>query len=242
MKINTLLRDIIDNFSISALLMLAVFSFIYGVLHSMGPGHGKSLVFSYFLKDEQRLKKSLSLAALISVIHTGAAIILAFLLYFVFTGIKGMFRIKMQGYFMGISGVTIVVVGLTFMLVKIFKKNKKEKLNDKHSPSKGNVLAVGFSAGMVPCPAALMIMLLTLSRGAIVAGFVSVISISLGMFILLSLIGLLSIKSRSGILSVSGKFVSNTEIIAEVLEFVSIILIMMIGVFMALPFVQLLFR
>ena len=32
----------------SALFLLLMASFIYGVIHSIGPGHGKALAFSYF--------------------------------------------------------------------------------------------------------------------------------------------------------------------------------------------------
>lgn len=236
--INTILRDMMDNYSFSAFALLILVSFAYGVFHSFGPGHGKTLVFSYFLKEKHFLRKSISLAAIISIIHTGSAIILSFLLHFVFTSVRGMFRIKMQGYFMAVSGITVACVGIVFLIMKLI--NKKKSDNEEIAKGKG-LLAVGLSAGIVPCPAALMIMILTLSKDALLIGLFCVFSISLGMFVLLSAIGLLSIKSREGILSVSGRFVKNTENAAEVLEFISIALITLIGVVMAYPFIGLLF-
>ena len=46
--INETIRNLITNFKFSTLIMLALISFIYGILHSIGPGHGKTLVASFF--------------------------------------------------------------------------------------------------------------------------------------------------------------------------------------------------
>ena len=42
------LNDIDESNSIQAYIWLLLFSFGYGILHAIGPGHGKSLVSSYF--------------------------------------------------------------------------------------------------------------------------------------------------------------------------------------------------
>ncbi len=225
--LNEKLRDLIDNFNIVTLLLLILISFLYGIFHSAGPGHGKSLVVSLFLKEKHPIEKSLILSALISIIHTGSAIILALLFYFVFTGVKGMFQIKVQSYFIVASGVLITVVGLIFLTFKIFGKD-----SEKRSVKDRNLLLIGISAGIIPCPAALMISLLTLSKGIFIIGFISVVSISLGMFSLLSLIGFLSIKGRNSILLLSDEGLKRGEIFSTVIEYISILLIILIGVLM----------
>lgn len=68
-------ENFVTGFSFSSLLILLSVSFIYGIVHSAGPGHGKSLVASFFIKEEHPLKKSFTLAVIISLIHTGSAII-----------------------------------------------------------------------------------------------------------------------------------------------------------------------
>lgn len=238
--INETIRVLVGDFKISALVILLAVAFIYGILHSIGPGHGKTLVASFFLKEKHPLRKSLILAAIISAIHSGSAIILSFLLYFVLTGIRGMFKIQLQSYFMAVSGIFIVVIGVLFLILKIVKKDHAkldEKVKDeniKNDKRKNrNLILIGISAGIVPCPAALMLMLFTLSQGKIYIGLLAVLSISLGMFFLLTIIGLISIKSRDGILFVSGKLTKKTETISTVLEFVSIGLIILIGLSMS---------
>ncbi len=177
--INETIRNLISNFKFSTLIILILISFIYGILHSIGPGHGKTLVASFFRKEKHPCRKSLILAGIVSIIHTGSAIILSFLLYFILTGIKGMFRIKMQSYFIAVNGILILIIGVFFLFLKILHK---DEANIKNSAKSRNLMLIGFSAGIVPCPVALMIMLLTISKNITLIGLASVISISIGMF------------------------------------------------------------
>ncbi|HRX15020.1 MAG TPA: hypothetical protein P5123_01760 [Spirochaetota bacterium] len=230
-RLNELLRNLSEQQSISVILILMLVSFAYGVIHSMGPGHGKALVASFFLKEEHPLRRSLFLAAVISVIHTGSALVIAYLFNFVLTSVRGMFRIKLQGYFIAVSGILIVCVGLFFLIRKFMKKK------DEHVRSfekKGNVFLVGFSAGIVPCPAALMIMMFAFTAGIPLIGLYSVIFISLGMFVLLSVIGTLIIRSRKGIMDISSARFKKSENVALFFEYFSIVAIICIGLIMSL--------
>ena len=42
---------------LASLWPLVMISFLYGVLHAAGPGHGKVVVFSYFISRRARIKK-----------------------------------------------------------------------------------------------------------------------------------------------------------------------------------------
>jgi len=226
--LNEILRSLINTFDIVTLLLLFLISFIYGILHSIGPGHGKVLIASFFLKEKHPIQKSVILSAIISIIHTGSAIILALLLYFALAGLKGVFQIKLQSYFIIASGILITIIGVLFLVLKIIHKNKETSNAGKNR----NIFLIGISAGIVPCPVALMISLLTLSNNIYIIGIISVISISLGMFFLLSLIGFLSIKLRNGVLNLSSKTLNKGDIISTIIEYTSIILIIIIGVVM----------
>ncbi|MDA3901404.1 MAG: hypothetical protein PF637_12915 [Spirochaetes bacterium] len=228
--LNGAIRGLMEGYSVTALSLLFAVSFAYGIVHSIGPGHGKALVVSFFLKEDHPWRKSIFLAALISLIHTGTALILAYLFHFVLTSVRGMFKIQLQGYFMVVSGIMVVVTGTFFLLFKMLHKHKKDDLRN----SNRNVILIGISAGIVPCPAALMIMMITLSNGIALAGLMSVVAISLGMFVLLSVVGSVAIKSRSGMLFLSDKASNRTEIVSTIVEYASIVLIISIGLVMAL--------
>ena len=58
-KIKILLQDMKDENSLKKLFILIAFSFLYGFFHALGPGHGKTLVTSYFLANGGNWYKAL---------------------------------------------------------------------------------------------------------------------------------------------------------------------------------------
>ena len=57
-------------------LSLLVFSLIYGVLHALGPGHGKVVITTYLATHPSRLKDSLKLTAAASLLQGVMAVVL----------------------------------------------------------------------------------------------------------------------------------------------------------------------
>ncbi|MFT3731968.1 MAG: hypothetical protein QM780_11200 [Hyphomicrobium sp.] len=55
---------------------LVIASFIYGILHAVGPGHGKAVISSYMLADKETLRRGIFLAFLSSLIQALSAITL----------------------------------------------------------------------------------------------------------------------------------------------------------------------
>lgn len=229
-NINNLIREMGTDFNLTVFAVLVAVSFVYGVVHALGPGHGKAIIASFFFKEEQPLKKSVLMSLIVSFTHTGSAIILSFLLFYILTGIRGMMRIQLQNYFIIASGFLVTMIGLVFLIKKILCSRK---IDLKKSENNRNIYLVGLSAGIIPCPVTLMIMTLTISNRIVFAGLAAVVSISIGMFMVLLIVGLLSIYSRSRIISLSGKFLKKTELVSEIVEYLSIVLILLIGLTMA---------
>lgn len=70
------LRDIRGENALYASLLLVMVSFAYGVLHAAGPGHGKAIVSSYMLADNQTVRRGIWLAILSSFVQALSAIAL----------------------------------------------------------------------------------------------------------------------------------------------------------------------
>jgi len=60
----------------SALWGLAALSFLYGVVHAAGPGHGKALIASYMLANERALRRGIILAFFAALLQAVVAIAL----------------------------------------------------------------------------------------------------------------------------------------------------------------------
>jgi ABC-type nickel/cobalt efflux system permease component RcnA len=62
--------------SVSATALLAFVSFVYGVLHAVGPGHGKFVISSYALASERTVRRSLLLSAMAAAVQAISAIVI----------------------------------------------------------------------------------------------------------------------------------------------------------------------
>jgi nickel/cobalt transporter (NicO) family protein len=75
-------RNLKDTTSIASATSALVFaSFIYGIFHAVGPGHGKAVISSYMLADKETLRRGVFLAFLSSLIQALSAIALVGGLY-----------------------------------------------------------------------------------------------------------------------------------------------------------------
>lgn len=55
---------------------LMLMSFVYGVLHAAGPGHGKAVVSAWLLANEQQLRRGIIIAAMAAIIQALSAIVI----------------------------------------------------------------------------------------------------------------------------------------------------------------------
>lgn len=78
------LRGVRDA-GLTAVWGLAVIGFTYGVLHTLGPGHGKAVVVAYFLDPGRRMGwlDGILAGAWIAITHTVSAIVMVGVLYLV---------------------------------------------------------------------------------------------------------------------------------------------------------------
>lgn len=56
--------------------VLVGLSFLYGVLHAMGPGHGKVVISSYMLANEEQLRRGVMLSFASSIVQAFSAIVI----------------------------------------------------------------------------------------------------------------------------------------------------------------------
>lgn len=222
--ISTNIRALNDENSLSGSLIILAIAFIYGLVHAIGPGHGKALVSLYFTSNKSDYKKAFQMGFSISVIHALSALILTFSIYFI---LKTMFRKNFNEYSdiaLQISALTIIGVALYLIYEAFISRRDKEKALKK--PIKSEV-GVAISAGIVPCPGVMTIVLFCVVLNKFLLGVLAAISMSIGMGLTISLAGIFSIAINKK----AGGFLKEKTYILEIF---GAILILCLGLFLFL--------
>jgi ABC-type nickel/cobalt efflux system permease component RcnA len=215
--LSTSLRDIQSGSGSLALWTLASVCFGYGVVHTLGPGHGKAVVVAYFL-DSTRPRawiEGIFAGAWIAFTHTLAALLLAGALkLFYSVGLLGALR-EVRNVEI-VSYVLILLVGFWRLWAGITGRLHEHSHGDEHGPVghahhdhdhhhahhhepprrtiAGWLLLT--AAGIAPCAGALVVILLSVALGVLWAGVIGVIAIALGMAITLAAIGMASMVAH----------------------------------------------
>ena len=128
-QLGELLMQIKNGDSFLPILILLAISFAYGFVHASGPGHGKTLVASYFLANDKSYKNALLVALLIAAVHTFSAFLVTMIGYFIFKTLFSVAIINIATFATKISGLMILGLGLYFFIQKMkHYKNLKLRL------------------------------------------------------------------------------------------------------------------
>ena len=182
-------------------------SFAYGVVHALGPGHGKIYTCSYFLSRPGTLKKVLLFGNLTMFIHvlSGTVLILFGALVLKTSGAMTLENsgIILERFSYGL----LVVVGL-FIAGRIIRELRKGHGHG-HShacPDQGDMkslIVTSLAVGMVPCPGAALILLFSLTLGILGAGLWAMLCIAAGMAITTSMFAMGAMGFRRTFLSLA---------------------------------------
>lgn len=207
----------------------------YGFLHSAAPGHGKAIITTYFLNHEEKLSSALVLGGVMSLVHFVISVFVSYSIVGMVGGIEQMFNLEIRGLLVGISGLLIMSLGMFLLFHELAHH---DHCSHSCSMSKYSSPAIlGLFAGLVPCPVTIFLMTFAITHNIPVAGLVAVLGLSVGMFLLVSLIGVTVVLGRGKILKgLEYLFSEEVEKISSVLELISASIIALIGAGMALSF------
>lgn len=200
--------------SLSAFFLGLAIAFAYGMVHTLGPGHGKFVIMSYFMGREVRITRGFIMAAQIAVVHVIAAVIIVWLADAVLTAGFGIGLADVPGVRAG-SFLIIAAIGL-YMLYQAVRTSlgyAAAEHGQSHAHSHGHSHGHGqghgdgheggaesgflaLAAGMVPCPGAVLIMLYAVANDMIYPGFILVAAMSLGIGLTICILGVGAILAR----------------------------------------------
>lgn len=178
-----------------------------GALHALEPGHGKSIMGAYLIMSKGRSRDAILLGLTSAITHTLVIVMLAVLAHSATTLAISNISLpqdQMELWLKLVSGVIIVLVGLRMVLRREAScscgcghshAHRSSSISTKISRgSLLDVLLLGFTNGLMPCPSALAILLLSVSSGALASGLALVVAFGIGGAIALVSIGLVFVK------------------------------------------------
>ena len=160
---------------------------LLGALHSIAPGHGKSIMAVLALAERGRRREIYRLGLTMGATHTLGVFVLGALLILGSSFVPSSI-IPMLGI---ISGSSIVVIGL-FYILKFIGHQKLHRVSEPHhheNVSSGRIAFLGVIGGMVPTPTALTVMVGTAALGTAWYGVLLVVSYGVGMTLVLIFTG-----------------------------------------------------
>src|SRR6476659_4408065 len=120
--------------AVTGAVMLAALSFIYGVVHAVGPGHGKTIISSYVVANEETVRRGVIISFIAAGLQALTAIALVGILAFALNA-SGMQINAWSKQLEMVSYALIALVGawlLTTQLIAIFRRWQESRAAKPH--------------------------------------------------------------------------------------------------------------
>jgi len=240
-----------DKFALFFLLMA---SFIYGVIHSIGPGHGKALAFSYFSSFKSSYFQAFIIFLATAFVHIIGAFVLVMISVFILQSVMNRFMEDSISYITSLSAVIIMFLALYILYKKIRKKScaccsvdlktanfsitaqninfvkttlNKPIINEIRSKKQDLIFVI--TAGIIPCPGTVLLFVYAFLLKTYFAVILASISISLGMATVIFASSFLGVSLNKASQK-SAKLVTTLEIVSAIFMF-GLALLLFVGSF-----------
>ncbi|MBD2078783.1 sulfite exporter TauE/SafE family protein [Leptolyngbya sp. FACHB-17] len=206
----------LEKLDLSTTVLALAIAFVWGGLHALSPGHGKTIVGAYLVGSRGKAKHALFLGLTVTLTHTAGIFALGLLMlstsHFVLTE-------EVYPWLSAFSGILMAGIGLRLLMKQA--QHHSEHHHDHHHAHEhhhdhhhhphshlpttpdgseitwSSLLALGISGGLLPCPSALVVLLSAIALGRVGFGLALVSAFSLGLASVLTGIGLLLVYARS---------------------------------------------
>ena len=169
-----------------AILLALTAAIVFGAVHALMPGHGKTVLVSYHLGQKARPFEGFVNGAIVAITHVGLAVVL------VLAGFAVISRAFAYGgrspQFEFASGVLIVLIG-AFLLWR--------SLSQSHQAAAPNGKALALVTGMVPCPLTTFVLSYAVARNVLAAGLAVTAAMTVGMIGAIGSVALLAALAKS---------------------------------------------
>ena len=233
----------------SAAWTLIGLSFVYGVLHAAGPGHGKFVISTYLFSQESAVPRSLMLATLSSLMQGITAIVIIEVVVVILgiglrqaTGLANELEITSYALVMLIG---LILAGVT--LRRFMRRGQDNAdacghcghvhaIDAPHGARKSSLAelaAIVFSVGLRPCTGAILVLVLANALGLRFTAWAAVLAMSAGTAITVSALAVMAVYARRTTLRLAERWPSenrNLPVVLDAIAFCGGIAIVLLGI------------
>lgn len=174
-----------------------------GALHALEPGHGKTIVAAYLVGSKGTARHAFLLGLIVTIAHTAGVYLLGGVTLF---AQKYIMPDRLYPFLSVMSGILIAGMGIYILLTRV------AGLDLSHSHGAGGhshgmflssrpdkkiggreLAALGITGGIVPCPAALVVLLSAVTVHRVAFGLFLIFAFSLGLAVVLIGMGLAAV-------------------------------------------------
>ena len=194
---------------------------VLGAAHALQPGHGKTIVAAYLVGARGTAKHAVFLGATVTATHTAGVYALGLVTLFLSQYVVPE---RLYPILEVASGVLVIAIGALLLARRLLAAAGRRRADhhhghghahaDDHTHAHGHghshshglppgervswksLLALGVSGGLLPCPEALMVLLITIAAHRVLFGLALIVAFSTGLAAVLVGFGLLLVYAR----------------------------------------------
>ncbi len=176
-----------------ALVTVLLVSLAYGVLHAVGPGHGKAVVASLFLGRDAHVTRGIGIGFLISFLQVLTSIVAVVVLALLLR--HSSLAVATEAVWVEVVSYALVtVLGLSMTVAAV-----RGWASDAHAIGR-TTPGVVLAAGLTPCPSSIIVLLFALANGVLRVGVEACLVMAAGMGVTVSTIGVTTIVAQRAVL------------------------------------------
>ncbi len=197
------------QFSFSIALLSALIAAGLGALHALEPGHGKTIVAAYLVGSRGTGRHALLLGLMVTISHTAGVYLLGGITLY---AQKYIFPDRIYPFLGVLSGMLIAGMGCFLFLQRYLggqfahshrtdvaatdEPRTSENSQRRAGISARQLLILGITGGMVPCPAALVVLLSAVALHRTGFGLFLIVAFSIGLAAVLITMGVVAVYAR----------------------------------------------
>lgn len=213
----------LGNFAASrdwlALVSILPLGIVFGAIHALTPGHGKTVLASYLVGSRLAAWRGAAVAATLALTHVASAVVIALIAAPLVTRTLG--GVGRAPLLEDASRGLLALIG-AWLLYRAIRGTTP------HLRHEG--IAVGVVAGLVPCPLTLFVTFYALSRGIPEAGLTFAFAMMAGIAATLAGVAIVSIVARDRLIALLARHGSSLSRLLRVLDGLSGLLLVAIGI------------